>query len=223
MKNLKFVLAAVMASFCLGASAQFTNSGGRSTSTSSANTDAWSSLYFQFNPSTMNIDVHGAKDQDFTGLLVGYSKAFSISSSIPLFIEAGGALEYSFYSEDEYGDGETNFSMLSIKVPVNVVYNYQFPNSTVALAPYAGLRLRANLLAKEKYEYGSYSSTVDLFDEDDMGKDYTWKRIQIGAQLGANVKFNNKFFVGAGYGFDFSEIAEKCTISEFSLTAGFIF
>ena len=226
MKNLKFLMALVMALFCLNASAQFTTSG--SSSKERVSGSGWNSFYLQFNPSTFNIDIKHADNQNFNGLLLGYSKAFSLSSSIPLFFEVGGGLEYSFFSEDYeddyyYDEYKSKFSMLSIKVPVNVIYNFEIPNSTVAIAPYAGLRFRGILLAKEKYEDDYDDETIDYFDKDDVGKDNVWKRFQVGIQTGANIKFNNKFFVGVGYGLDLSEVCDKTKISEVSISAGLIF
>ncbi len=220
MKNLKSLLTAVLAFGCLSVSAQFTNSGGGVSS--NANSEGWSSVYFQYNPSTLVIDYSGAKDRSFTGLMLGYSKAFSISSSLPLYVEAGGALEYSFYS-DEVGGVDEKVNVLAIKVPVNLVYNYEIPNSSVALAPYLGVSLRGIILAKDKEEWNGGDKTYDLFDKDDVGKDGQWKRIQFGAQLGCNVKFNNKFFLGLGYGTDFTEICKKEKMHEFIISAGLIF
>lgn len=224
MKNLKLLMMAAMTMVCISASAQFTNTG--SGGSSDVNTSGWNSFYVQFNPSWINYDIKHVDSDSFIGLQLGYSRAFSLSPNIPLYLEVGGALEYSFFSPDTddddyyyyYDDEDITNYWLSLKVPVNVVYNIQIPNSTIAIAPYAGMRLRGILLAKEKYG----DETYDYFDKDDVGKDATWKRVQVGAQLGTNVKFN-KFFIGLGYGFDITEVAKKVKFSELSFTAGLIF
>lgn len=36
-------------------------------------------------------------------------------------------------------------------------------------------------------------------------------------------RFNNKFFLGIGYGFDFNEIAKDIKVNEISISAGIVF
>lgn len=49
--------------------------------------DGWNTIYLQWNPSTFVPDK--GDSESFTGLSVGYNKAFSISQNIPLFFEVG--------------------------------------------------------------------------------------------------------------------------------------
>lgn len=224
------------------ASAQFTNSA--SGSSAGVNTDGWNTVYFQWNPSSFKIDN---ESESFTGLSLGWSKAFSVSKSAPVFVEAGVGLQYSFKSwddedfNDEMEEYDTSlkikFSMFSLKVPVNIMYKWDIPNSKVSLIPYAGLNFRFNITAKEKYDFsGDYAEEAEeifedygyildanLFDKDDMGEDGTWNRFQIGWQIGVNARFNNKFLVGVSYGTDFSEIADDCKIKTTSITLGYCF
>jgi hypothetical protein len=74
---------------------------------------------------------------------------------------------------------------------------------------------------------------VDLFDEDDMGKDNTFKRFQAGWQIGAKARFNGGFTIGVAYGSDFSNIWEakakgssskaKAKVNTTTLTIGYAF
>lgn len=222
----KFLVITAMIAVCSTASAQFTNSsaGGSSTSVQS---DGWSTIYVQYNPIKI-------EDAGFTGFSIGYNKAFSISQSTPIYIEAGVGLTYAWYSdeyEDDYYDGsvETKMNMLSLKVPVSIFYDFQIPNSSISIYPFAGVTLRYNLSGKYKVEYsgeiGDYVEGVDsdIFDEDDMGEGAAYKRFQIGWQIGVNARFNNKFLVGVSYGSDFSEIAENTKLSTTSITLGYCF
>ncbi|MBR5435263.1 MAG: outer membrane beta-barrel protein [Muribaculaceae bacterium] len=176
----------------------------------------WSSLYLQWNPSTF-VPKKG-DDLSFTGLTFGYSKAVGISETTPLFIEFGAALQYSFKSESGR-DWEEKFRMFSVKVSVNLVYDWQLPNSSVSIRPFAGLTLRGNISGKEIEEDDEYKSEYDLFDKKDMDGE-PFKRLQIGWQIGANVAFNNKFYLGLSYGSDFSEICKNVKISTTSITVG---
>lgn len=242
----KMFIAAAMLLVSSASFAQFSNS----SSSSSANTDGWSTLYLQWNPSTLSPDK--GDSESFTGFSIGFNKAFSISQSIPLFVEAGLGLQYSMKNDvnlgidiDDYDDydygrragsyyddyydryadelekGKGDWSMLSAKIPVSLAYDFQIPNSTISIIPYAGLDFRFNIFGKFKPKEGD---SANLFDKDDMGgSDATWNRFQIGWHIGVNARFNNKFLVGASYGTDFSEIAEKVKVNTASITLGYCF
>ena len=114
-----------------------------------------------------------------------------------------------------------------MKVPLNFVYRYNIPNSNIALCPFAGVTLRFNLFGKEKLDWDiedEEPEELDLFDKDDMGsQDATWKRFQIGWQIGAKALFNNKVTLGVSYGSDFSEIVKKTKVNTTTVSLGFIF
>lgn len=246
----------LMAAFALlatgSAFAQFANStGGAKKTSTTANTSEWSSVYLQWNPSNFVKDVKGADDQSFTAFTLGFNKAFSIMQNQPLFIEVGGAVQYSFYSEDamdddldwdDYDVPQQKFGMLSLKVPVSLTYNWQVSDN-LAIAPYAGLTARFNIVGStwikfdedfmddvKEYRKSYYEElqkmeeSKNIFDKDDMGdKDATANRFQLGWQIGVNFKFNNKWYLGAAYGADFSEFSKKTKISQPSITAGLLF
>lgn len=256
MKKIRLMAVLTLLSVCAGAFAQFTNS---SSSARSTNTDGWSSFWVQYNPSSIKVDIEDADNEDFTGISIGYSKAFSISQNMPLFIEAGLGLQYSFKSNDDgewtdleeddlddlrdegHLDPKEKFSMFSAKIPINLTYKFDLENSNISLLPFAGLNLRYNISGKLKQEWNFSSEfkeaiedagyedvfadkEVDLFDKKDMGsKDATWKRFQIGWQIGLNAHIGQNFILGASYGQDFSEIAKKCKISTISVNVGYKF
>lgn len=221
---------AILAAVCTSASAQFASSTSGATATNDVSTDGWSSVYVQYNPSTLAADK--GDDFDFTGLTIGFSKAFSISQSKPLFLEAGAVLQYSWYSEDveyyyeddyyyEEFDASEKINLFTLKVPVNLTYVFNLPNSGISIAPYAGINFRYNISGKYKIE--DEDEDLNIFDEDDMGhKDATWKRFQIGWQIGVNVNFQ-KAYLGVSYGSDFTEIVKDCKMKTTSITLGYKF
>lgn len=225
MKKFKTILLIAVLASSANSFAQFSNSSASSSSPS----DGWNTIWVQWNPSQFSPDK--GDSHSFTGFSLGYSHAFPLSNSIPLLVEAGVGLQYSFYKEDlgeDYGISvEEKINMFSAKVPVHVLYDWQIPNSSVSIIPFAGLNMRFNISGKLKYEedddYG-YGESYDanLFDKDEMDGDQ-WKRFQIGWELGVKAKFNNKFMVGVSYGQDFSEIAEKVKIHTTSITLGYCF
>lgn len=224
MRKIRLFAVFALLTVCATSFAQFTNSSSSSSSTTSS--DEWSTVWVEWNPSSL--EPSEGDSQSFTGLSVGWSKAFSLSSSSPLFIEGGLGLQYSFYSEDVEGydyEGTVKANVFSVKAPINFVYRYNLPNSNISLSPFAGITLRYNLSGKLKFEYDDEDSEeIDLFDKDDMGsKDATFKRFQIGWQIGAKALFNNKVSLGISYGSDLSEIAKKVKIKTTSISLGFIF
>ena len=232
MRKIKFLAMVALLAVTTSASAQFTNStGGKSPSLSNvSNTDGWSTLWVEWNPSTLNYDGKAVDDIDFTGLSVGYSKAFSVVPS--LFLEAGLGVQYSFYTnDDDDNDWETKTNLISAKVPINLMYAFQIPNSSVSLIPFVGANLRFNILGTHKtkyvgeYEYDWYDDkSLNLFDKKDMGsKNATWKRFQIGWQIGVKARFGESFLLGVSYGSDLSEIVKKRNVSTTSITLGYTF
>lgn len=246
MKGFKLILAAGLLAVSATASAQFSNAGS-SSSSSSVTPDGWSTLWLQWNPSTLKIDDDDVDNQSFTGFSVGYSRAFGVSKSIPIFVEPGIGLQYSFHSEDLLDEVESDdyvdefkqkYNVFSIKVPVNFIYDWQIPNSTVSLMPFVGLNFRYNLSGKRKYDWELtddapsrmedyfeeyYDEDANLFDKGDMGKEYVWKHFQVGWHIGVKARFGKSFLVGASYGSDFSEIAKKCKIAGGNITLGYTF
>lgn len=224
----KFFMAAALMAMSLTASAQFTNSSAASaTSASVGSSEGWSYIYAEYNPLTAKVDVSGADDESMTGFSLGYSKAFPITQGTPLFVEAGLGLMY--VSKSDFSDvDDLNFSMFSAKIPVNLMYAFQLPNSNISIIPFAGVSLRGNISGKFTYKGEKKDKDYDVFDKKDMeelgysdGK--AWGRLQVGWQIGLKARFNDSFLLGLSYGSDMSEIAKKVTISTTSITVGYCF
>lgn len=220
MKKITFFALVVLSTF-VNLSAQ-TNS----TSVSSGNNG---SFYVQYNPMTYKIDYSGADDQNFNGFTIGYNHTVASFEGSNLSLEVGGALLYSRWSdseEHEKFDEDVSVNLWALKVPASLVYDWKVSDA-VSIKPYAGLNLRFNISAKEKWEatseYDMYNEKddVNLMDKKDMGsKDDTWGRVQFGWHIGTNVEFNNKWFLGVSYGSDFTEVCKKCKFSTVSITLG---
>ena len=267
MKALKTIAAALLLTVSTGASAQSASS---SSGSNSGNNEGWSSVWAEYGISKITDDCDSDFDRDFNAVSIGFSKAFGLSKNQPLFVEAGLGLQYSFYSEttdvpnfegiydddryDEYplpGNYKKKFNMFSLKIPVNLIYKYDFPNSSFSIAPFVGVALRYNISGKLKKEtkwyldeifedpdydedtYGDienylddvYNNDFNLFDEKDMRKCgmNVWKRFQIGWNIGVKAMYKNKYSIGVAYASDFSEISKKCKISSFNISAAYHF
>ena len=186
-------------------------------------------LFLEWNPSVLKSKYDGhSYSESFNGLSLGYSRAFQITESTPLFVEPGIAAQYSFWKEDGvdfeddyyyYEVEDTKLQVMSLKVPVNVIYRFDLQNSSIALMPFAGITLRGNLWGQAK----AGKEKADIFSKDDMGsKDATAKRFQVGWQVGFKAKFGPKFIVGGSYGTDFNDFMYKTKIQTATVMVGLI-
>ena len=229
MKLFKFTAVAVLMAMATSASAQFV--------------DDHASFYVQYNSLGVGeyaevLDDADADATSLSGLTVGFNKAFSVTSSVPLFVEVGAGLTYAwanFYEneedydcyecDDEYTLATKLMSQhLMVNVPINLMYKFQFPNSSITIEPYVGLTLKGHLLGNMgiKYSYEACcddledeleeeledidedDSNINYFDKKDMGgKKYVASRLNYGWQIGANVDFGSAF-AGISYGSDFN-------------------
>lgn len=212
-------------------------------STSNSDMNGWSCAWVEWSPSTFKVDQKGADDQSFTGLSAGYSKAFSVTPTNPVFIEVGIGLQYSFYEdnfmvEEMTYDGDTysrsakrSLDLWSFKVPVNLLYKYDMPNSSVSIMPFAGINLRYNFIGTmhdnsiyERDANGFLIYERNLFDSGEMGgSNATWNRFQLGWNIGVKAHFAKHIMAGLTYGNDLSEIAKKTKISTTAISVGYVF
>lgn len=175
MKNLKFLAVVVFLAVTTSMPAQSTDS------KSSPDTDDWNTVWVEWNPSTFEVNKKGADDESFTGLSLGYSHAYSLTKSAPLFAEVGLGVQYSFKSFDlideydldeelyEYMDPTLKYCIISAKAPINLIYSLQIPNSSVSLIPFVGLNLRFNIFGKTQTRLNLSDDMIDYL-EDNYGK-----------------------------------------------------
>ena len=212
----------------------------------SSDLGGWNSVWVEWNPGTFKVDVKDADNQSFNGFSAGYSHAFRIMSSTPVYAEVGLGVQYSHYEEkyqeeregyyigDEWIDNywvETyeSLDMWAVKIPINMLYKYDVPNSPVSLIPFVGVNLRYNVSANihdnRGDRYGKPGMTeYDPFDEKDMGSSKnTWKHFQLGWNIGVKASFGKHIMAGLSYGNDLSEIAKKTKISTTTVSVGYVF
>lgn len=198
----------------------------------------FSAKYYDGDPETFNAN----------GFQLKYLHGFSVSKSLPMFVEFGASLSFGVSnSEDENGYVNTKGQYMNIAIPVNFAYRFNLTD-VIAIKPYIGLNIKFNLLARSRGEYtdkfmdkyGDYvdskeSEWINLFsdniykdyDYDDVdSSDLTWKRFQVGWHIGVDFEFN-KFFIGLNYGTDFNPIFKyednKISTSTFNIGLGFVF
>lgn len=68
-----------------------------------------------------------------------------------------------------------------------------------------------------------FKQSMNMFDKDDAGgKKNTWKRFQMGWQIGVGLDYN-KLHVGLGYTKDFMELSKKLKTSSVLVSLGYNF
>lgn len=172
----------------------------------------WNTIYAEWNPTTLTFkgDVDNVS---LNGFSLGYSRAISLTSSVPIYLETGLAAQFTLKgkTDDPYYFGSIH--MISFKVPVNFLYTWNIPNTNVHLIPFLGLNLRGNVWGQYKEEelinWELEDIEYDLFDKHQMGESFVFKRFQVGWQIGLKARFNDRFIVGGSFGTDFTEIAKK--------------
>ena len=236
MKKFKLFVLAAFLGLATSASAQFVNSGSSNSSASSTSssfdftsvkTNGWSRIYVSYLPSKMKLDYDDADDFKFKGFQVGWLKGFGLTQRLPLYMEAGAAIQYRSYKDEEsdsYYDFSQKCNLLSLNIPVNLLYRFNITDD-ISISPYFGLDFRINLLGKNKYEE-TYDGDTDswdgnLFDDDDMDNE-AWKRFQAGWHIGVGLDYRI-IHIAVEYGTDFNEIAEKSKFATTAITLGLNF
>ena len=217
----KTLLLAAALMVCASASAQFTNASSKKSSSSTEVTSGWNNLYVQYNSHKFNDNDNALFHKgSMDGFTIGYNRGIGLSSSMPLYLEVGGGLQYSTGSNDD-----VDVHLLSVVAPVSVLYHFSFPNSTIGIEPLAGLNFRYNGWGEIKDDEDTY----DPFSDDDTD-DNPANRFQVGLHLGVNAVFK-KFVLGLKYNIGLSNFwkfkgdyeTTNVKFNTFTISAGYRF
>lgn len=161
----------------------------------------------------------GVKDQKSVatnGFGLNYIHGFSLSSSLPMFLEVGGNVNFNFYGKSERPEGAENdhkyqFQNINLQIPVNYTWRFNVVED-FTIAPYAGINFKFNFMQRKRSYYDSKDTSDDdkkwtnlMSDKEDGGvgsKDLTWNMFQMGWQVGVNFQYTN-WVLGVQYGTDF--------------------
>jgi len=191
MKKIRMIMLAVFAIISMSASAQ----------------EPFATFYAQYNPTYLKYDKSNKDFSDYyNGITIGYNYATPFFG-IPLYLEFGGAAQWSFRYKDGYS---TN--LIALKVPVNVLFSINVSDA-FKIQPYGGVYGRFFLLGKTKPDYQESINWFSYYDDA--------KRFQMG--LNAGVKFViSDFTIGGGYYYDFMKIRDHYHFEGFDITLGMV-
>lgn len=187
----------------VSASAQFMQSSG--SKSSAAVEDVFSTFDLTYSPVTIKATLgDNSETTDLNGLSLNWSQARLMTDQLPIYLQYGAGLQFSWYTDSEsndYYDYKTTTSFLTVKVPVNVLYNFAIPNTNLSVMPYVGLNAQIHVLGQNKTTMDDgdekQTSKYSFFNKEDM-EDNPYNRFVLGWQIGAMVSYN-KYFVGIGY------------------------
>lgn len=161
-----------------------------------------------------------------------YVHGFTIVKDKPMYIEVGGKLQFSQGTKKSYdysyyyGDYEVKagFRYLSLSIPLNYVYRFKITDDFSVL-PYTGFNFKINLMGDAGESYSEYDDDIEwysMFDDDEF--DPTWKRFQMGWNIGAGIQYRKLYF-GLGYTVDMikaykSDYDYSVRSGNFALTLG---
>lgn len=194
---------------------------------------SYNMLGLTYNNTSYRNNWHESKENfSSNGVGLNYLHGFSLSSSLPMYIETGGVFNFNFakpYSlkEDDYEEYTKNLD-INLEIPVRYLYRFNIVDQ-FSIAPYFGIDFKLHLVSQEtygvKYEGENEKKTVNLFSKDDMG-DATYNRFQMGWHVGSRFQYD-KFSLSVQYGTDFipffSYEKDKINTGNFKLTLGYSF
>lgn len=134
-------------------------------------------------------------------------------AAAPVYAEVGFGAQYSFGNLSQSSELKLPANAFGIKVPVNFVYVLDLGPS-VALMPYAGLGMQANVSGSVKLN----SVKMDLFDD---ASPVDANRFVLGGQIGCRLAVN-RLLLGVGYERTFTNVASHVSASQVALSIGVI-
>lgn len=178
-------------------------------------------------------DAYGKDHSEYNfglnGVGIDYIHGFSVSSSLPLYVETGLNLDFNFGNKkgEKYETAgywfqdKINYSDINMQVPVNVAWKFA-AGDDFSITPYLGINFKVHfstrfkegvdtnvsddLLAQIGYDKSDLEGEwISVYDdgEDAMGdKDETWNRFQMGWQVGVGFQYK-PIYLGVQWGTDF--------------------
>lgn len=172
---------------------------------------------------------HSDNNFSLNGVGIDYIHGFSVSQSIPLYVETGLNIDFNFGSKtgereefsSYWAEDKTDYSDINMQIPVNAAWKFAV-GEDFSIMPYLGLNFKVHFSSRFKDKVdtnvpsnilsaagisssdleGDWISVFDDADDAMGGKDYTWNRFQMGWQVGVGFQYK-PIYLGVQYGTDF--------------------
>ncbi len=196
MKAMKLIALTVMTVMGIEASAQLTKE-----------LDEWTRFEISFDAQKIKYEGNSyeSEGEDPKGAAIAIMHGVSLTNSIPLFLDLGGRISWTHYSESFTG-GKSKFTNANIAIPVEAAYKFSFANSPkIKIVPFFGPNFKFNFIARRKWcpDEGDNVKT-NLFKEENGDA----KIFQVGLNLGVGVHLG-KFYVGYNFQPDISSFQKN--------------
>lgn len=166
------------------------------------------------NPMTLTYKANGVySDTHAMSLDAGMASMIPLAPAAPVYAEVGFGAQYSFGNLAGASSLKYPASTFALKIPVNFAYILDFGPS-VALIPYAGVGLLANLSGSVKVE----SVKFDFYGD---SSPIEGNRYVLGGQIGCRLAVNRLLF-GVGYERSFTNVASHVGASQLAISVGVI-
>ncbi len=144
---------------------------------------------------------------NFNEFQLGYNRLIQVLEDIPYFVEAGAGIKFS------WNKSPMEARVLTFRIPVNVLYKiYLSKEKDYAIAPFAGVSLRAIAMARER----TGAKSTSLFDTGG------WKSVQVAWQAGVRF-YLNRYYLGVSYSRDFRDSSKFPGVRESAVHLGYCF
>lgn len=151
---------------------------------------------------------------DINVLSFGYMHSMKFCGTRCSFLQVGGMLSYSWAERDVYYYQNVNckLAMISLEVPVDVMYRLPFADGSCALEPYVGFCFAGYLYGDLKNDM---TSSINVFDKDIEGH---LSRFLLRARAGLNISFGHVYF-GGEYSHDINKFCVDINRRSYFFTA----
>lgn len=237
MKNLKVIMLAGALAITASASAQFANTGNASKSGSTTSIGSYKDTnpYNRFSVSyineTIKPDFKDADNQSTSGFGLKYIHGFSLSNTLPLFLETGLDLHVGFWSDtndytvgygnESYGyvpydaEWKQKLTTMNLAIPVNIAYKFNI-NEDFSIQPYLGLNFKFNVLGKIKNSIeitdnasnaGELQEKIDDLSDKEFEEHFMKKEVNMfdkddtGSKDSAWKRFQMGWHIGVGFNY----------------------
>lgn len=151
---------------------------------------------------------------DINVLSFGYMHSMKFCGTRHSFLQVGGMLSYSWAERDVdyYQNVNCKLAMISLEVPVDVMYRLPFADGSCALEPYVGFSFAGYLYGDLKNDM---TSSINVFDKDVEGH---LSRFMFRARAGLNISFGHVYF-GGEYSHDINKFCVDINRRSYFFTA----